>query len=355
MSTRKGTGRWPYDDDDDVKELDLDSYRVVSVPRASLYQNGYGDDSSTAGSSKNRKKKDKKKKEQAAMATVGETFGFAFDCGPNVSFAFGAGVVGGFLNGLVYPALAYVFSTTLTGLSSAAANGLGTINRIAFTFLIVGAYALVTGLVQTWAFEVLAYHASQNFRKKYFHALLRQDQAFYDVYDVGGIASQVEANASKYRRGIGRKFGEGIEFATTGVFGLGYALYSSWRVALVVLAFLPVVSVAAMFLMTLNQAKGAMTTKSYKQAGATAYSAVAAVKTVLSLNAVTQMVESYKEATRVAYSESMKFLLKLGFANGTLWFVRWPSRRVPIGSVARGFALAAFQSAPTLTLATLVR
>ena len=59
---------------------------------------------------------------------------------------------------------------------------------------------------------------------QYFHALLRQDQAFYDVYDVGGVASQVEANASKFRRGIGRKFAEGIEFATTGVFGLAYAL-----------------------------------------------------------------------------------------------------------------------------------
>lgn len=51
---------------------------------------------------------------------------------------------------------------------------------------------------------------------QYFHALLRQDQAFYDVYDVGGVASQVEANANKYRRGVGRKFAEGIEFATTG-------------------------------------------------------------------------------------------------------------------------------------------
>jgi ATP-binding cassette, subfamily B (MDR/TAP), member 1 len=93
--------------------------------------------------------------------------------------------------------------------------------------------------------------------------------------------------------------------------------YSSWRVALVVLAFLPVVSVAAMFLMTLNQSRGNMTSKSYKQAGSIAYSAVASVKTVLSLNAILPMVEAYKEATRTAYKESLKFVVKLGFANGT--------------------------------------
>jgi ATP-binding cassette, subfamily B (MDR/TAP), member 1 len=92
--------------------------------------------------------------------------------------------------------------------------------------------------------------------------------------------------------------------------------YSSWRVALVVLAFLPVVSVAAMFLMTLNQSKGNMTSKSYKQAGSIAYSAVASVKTVLSLNAILPMVEAYKEATRTAYNESLKFVVKLGFSNG---------------------------------------
>jgi hypothetical protein len=55
-------------------------------------------------------------------------------------------------------------------------------------------------------------------------ALLRQDHAFFDVYDVSGIASQVEANAHRYRRGVGRKFAEGIESTVAGIGGLVYAL-----------------------------------------------------------------------------------------------------------------------------------
>jgi hypothetical protein len=97
-------------------------------------------------------------------------------------------------------------------------------------------------------------------------------------------------------------------------------------VALVVLAFLPIVSVAAMLLMKLNQLKGTNTTKSYRKAGSVAYSAVASVKTVLSLTAVTQMVESYRDATREAYRESLKYAIKLGLANGAWGTVDIPGR-----------------------------
>jgi hypothetical protein len=148
---------------EDVQELDLDRYEVVDLPpgESLVYVNGDFDDSSKGGKGK---KGDGKNKEKT-MATIGETFDFVFTCGPRVKAIFCVGVVGGFMNGLVYPALAYIFSTTLSSLSGAASNGIGTINRVAYIFLIVGAYALLTGLAQNWAFELVAFHASQNFRK----------------------------------------------------------------------------------------------------------------------------------------------------------------------------------------------
>lgn len=52
-----------------------------------------------------------------------------------------------------------------------------------------------------------------------------------DVNDIGGVAAQVGPNSTKFRRGVGRKFGEGIQFLTTGIGGLAFAFYSSWRVS----------------------------------------------------------------------------------------------------------------------------
>jgi ABC-type multidrug transport system fused ATPase/permease subunit len=73
--------------------------------------------------------------------------------------------------------------------------------------MIVGAYALVMATIQTTCFEIVAYRASEKFRLDWFHSLLRQDQSFYDVYDISGIASGLTAASNRYRRAMGRKFG----------------------------------------------------------------------------------------------------------------------------------------------------
>jgi len=120
------------------------------------------DPGATAAAGSNRKKAKKEKE----MATIGETFGFVFGSGPKVTLLWIIGFVAGIMNGLVYPALAYFFSRSFSDLSGASSNGISAINNIAFTFMGIGGYALATGLAQNWAFEIVAYHSSQNFRLK---------------------------------------------------------------------------------------------------------------------------------------------------------------------------------------------
>lgn len=258
----------------------------------------------------------KEKKKAKPMASMSETLSFVFQCGPRVTWIFVLGCIGGLLNGLVYPILAYLFSTSFADISAASNEGLSQVRELAYTFMIVGVYALVVATIQSWCFEVVAYHATQNFRLQWFAALLRMDPSFFDVNDVGGIAGQVGPMSNKYRRGMGRKFGEGIQFLTTGVGGIVYGFYASWRVALVILAILPLVSLAALAVLQLNQTKGTRAAASYKIAGGVAYSAVSAIKTVLSLNAIQTMIDKYSAATQEAYKQATSILVKQGFANG---------------------------------------
>jgi ATP-binding cassette subfamily B (MDR/TAP) protein 1 len=258
----------------------------------------------------------KKKKEKKPMASSEETLAFAFDCGGSMKILFVVGVIGGILNGLVYPILAYVFSSSFSDIAGAA-SGIDKVRRLAFTFLIVAAYAFICGVIQTWSFEVFAFHATKRFRLEWFKALLRQDPSFFDVHDIGGISGQVGVSSNKYRRGVGRKFGEGIQFFTTGIGGFGFALYSSWRVALVVVSIVPFISLAALSVLQINQTKGSRAAASYTTASGVAYSSVSAIKTVLSLNAIQEMIDRYFEATLVAYNIATKVLIKQGLANGT--------------------------------------
>jgi ATP-binding cassette subfamily B (MDR/TAP) protein 1 len=217
-----------------------------------------------------------------------------------------------------YPILAYLFSSSFTDIGAAASEGLAQVRELAYTFLVLGVYALVCATIQTACFEVAATKATERLRLQWFHALLRQDPAFFDVYDVSGIASGVAPAANKYRRGVGRKFGEGVQFLTTGIGGLGYAMWASWRVALVVLAVTPFISISAVFVVSLNQSKSARASKAYSKAGSVAYASVSGIKTVLSLNAATTMIEQYKEATQEALRTATAVLIKQGFANGSM-------------------------------------
>jgi ATP-binding cassette subfamily B (MDR/TAP) protein 1 len=166
-------------------------------------------------------KKEKKKTEAAPQASMAETLDFVFQCGTRVTFIFLIGCFAGFCNGLVYPALAYLFSTSFSDLAGASSEGgLDNVRTLAFNFLYVGSYALIMGVFQTWCFEIVAYHATQNLRLQWFKALLRQDTAYFDVHSASGIAGQVGPSSNKYRRGVGRKFGEGIQFLTTGIGGV---------------------------------------------------------------------------------------------------------------------------------------
>jgi len=249
------------------------------------------------------------------MASFSELFSF-FETRTN-KLLFALGCFAGVLNGLVYPILAYLFSNSFSDLGGAA-DGMASIRNVAFQFLVVGAYAFAVATVQTSCLEVAASRATLNFRKRWFAALLRQDCAFFDLHDVSGLASTVGSSATKVRRGLGRKFGEGIQFFTTFVGGLIYAFYASWRVALVVIGVLPFVSISALAVMKINQSQTARATEAYTAAGGVAYQTVSAIRTVLSLNAVPEMIRQYKDATMEAYRSAISPLWKQGLVNGSM-------------------------------------
>jgi ATP-binding cassette subfamily B (MDR/TAP) protein 1 len=95
-------------------------------------------------------------------------------------------------------------------------------------------------------------------------------------------------------------------------------MFASWRVALVVLAVTPFISISALAVVSLNQSKSTRAAEAYSKAGSVAYSTVSGIKTVLSLNAVSTMIQHYTEATQQALKIATGILLKQGFANGSM-------------------------------------
>jgi ATP-binding cassette, subfamily B (MDR/TAP), member 1 len=130
------------------------------------------------------------------------------------------------------------------------------------------------------------------------------------------LAGQIGPSALKYQRGVGRKLGEAIQFFITGIGGLVFSFYSSWRVALVILLVFPVVACGIRATQYYNVTTSQRAAKYYERAGGIAYSAVSAIKTVLSLNAIPEMIRQYNQATKEAFHQATLTLCKKGLANG---------------------------------------
>jgi len=252
------------------------------------------------------------------MASVSDVLGFVWSLGTRVRALFVVGCIAGVGNGMVYPILAYLFASSFSKIAGAQTNGLEQVRNLAYTFMIVGIYAFSMACIQTGCLEICAHRATKSFRLQWFQSLLRQDAAFFDVHDIGGLASTIGPNSGRFRRGIGRKLGEGLQFFTTGVGGIVFAFYQSWSVALVILGILPLVSLAALSVLKINQTKGARESRAYSKAGSVAYSTVSAIKTVLSLNAIPEMIRQYKDATLEAFNFAVGPLWSQGFAFGSM-------------------------------------
>ena len=83
-------------------------------------------------------------------------------------------------------------------------------------FFLVRAISLVTLSLQSSFLELAASHASFDLKTKWFESLLRQDMAYYDMNNVSGQATIISTNSNKFKRGIGRKFGEMRVFIRAG-------------------------------------------------------------------------------------------------------------------------------------------
>jgi len=141
--------------------------------------------------------------------------------------------------------------------------------------------------------------------------------AYYDIMDVSGEATIISVNASKYRRGMGRKLSMSIQFVITFIGGMGYAFWSSWQVSLAVLGVAPFVTLSTLFLMRVNTTTTARANASYAKAGSIVSTSVSSIRTILSLNAVDIMIARFKEATEEAFRGAVGQLHMLGLANGS--------------------------------------
>lgn len=215
--------------------------------------------------------------------------------------------------------MAFYFAQAFEELSASTAseNFLAGVREVAYAFMALGAIIFISMTTQSALMETAAGEMTRNMKTSWFEALLRQDMAYYDIQDVSGQATLISSNGRKYRKGVGRKFAEAVQFTFAFIGAMVYSFIASWQVTLAILAISPVLVLSGYYVIQIVTSYTARSNACYAKAGAVVSTAVSAIRTILSLNAVEHVVGQYEDATLEAREMGISNAWVAGFANGT--------------------------------------
>lgn len=216
--------------------------------------------------------------------------------------------------------MAWLFSSSFTDLTGSATNDdfMANIRTLAYSFMILGVIVFTSMTMQAALMETAAGEMTELFKQQWFEALLRQDMAYYDIQDVSGTATILSVNGKKFRKGLGRKLAEGVQYLVTMIGGLIFGFVQSWQVSLLLFTVVPFMAVSTGWLLKMNQTQTARANSSYAKAGSIVYTAVSRIRTILALNAIEAIITQFCNATQEAYEGAASQVLWVGMANGSV-------------------------------------
>jgi ABC transporter transmembrane region len=134
------------------------------------------------------------------LASVLEVYSFVPNTRTKILIV--AGLFFACCSGVIFPAMAWIFSGSFSDLSASTADGayMRGIRNLAFNFLVLGVIAFTFMTLQALLLELAATEMTKEFKHRWFQSLLRQDLAYYDLRDISGTASILTANSQKFKR-----------------------------------------------------------------------------------------------------------------------------------------------------------
>ncbi|KAG8659632.1 hypothetical protein MANES_02G057050v8 [Manihot esculenta] len=176
-------------------------------------------------------------------------------------------------------------------------------NTILDIVLIVVIGSLCTAL-RAWLFASASERVVARLRKNLFSHLINQEIAFFDVTRTGELLSRLSEDTQVIKNAATTNLSEALRNVTTAIIGVAFMFTSSWKLTLLALVVVPVISVAVrMFGRYLRELSHA-TQAAAAVAASIAEESFGAIRTVRSFAQ-----ESYAISN---YSEKVDETLKLG-------------------------------------------
>lgn len=202
------------------------------------------------------------------------------------------GVIGAATNGVVFPLFALVFGELIDALGGDDVKGEVRTVTLAFTYL--GCATLVCHFLETAMFMWSGARIASKWRQRYLKAALHQDISHYDTeLTSGDVVSGLNADCSAVQNAISEKVSLVIHHMTTVVAAIIMSIVRGWKLALVMIALMPLIAVAGAILAKVVTMGATKQAEAFSKANGVASQSILNIRTVQSFQAESGILERF--------------------------------------------------------------
>ncbi|GAB5593893.1 hypothetical protein Unana1_08793 [Umbelopsis nana] len=206
-------------------------------------------------------------------------------------------------------------------LTKPGADILGSVIPVILIFVYLGTANLVLGYICQCFWVLSGEFQTRRIRKMYVHAILRQDMGWFDKAEEGSLTTRLAADTNLIQDGISEKFGIFVQCCAQFLSGFIIAFVKGWRLALVLLAAMPIMGACGIFIGIYITKFTIMGQDAYADGGTVVEQAISGIRTVYTFSLQKRFLKLYQDELQMAYLVGKKKGIVLGIGFGTFMFV----------------------------------
>ncbi|KAL7752500.1 hypothetical protein RI367_002034 [Sorochytrium milnesiophthora] len=185
------------------------------------------------------------------------------------------------------------------------------------SFCYIGCAMLVGGYLANWAFVLSGERQAKRIRELYFKSILRQDLGWFDKAEEGSLTTRLALDTQQIQDGISERAGMCVETVAQFITGFVIAFIKGWKLALVLLASLPVLGIVGSLMVMAITRFTTAGQNAYADAGAVAEQVVAGIRTVYSFSLQDRFKKLYAVQLDKAYQSDLRKGRSIGMGFGS--------------------------------------
>ncbi|KAL1918563.1 uncharacterized protein VTP21DRAFT_3223 [Calcarisporiella thermophila] len=233
------------------------------------------------------------------------------------------GIIFSIATGIAQPLMGVAFGSMIesigminqSGVSSAAAHDSLTQSVLIFVYFGVGLTICAYGSMCT--LTLAGERQSKRIREIYLHSILRQDLSWFDTNEAESLTVRLSESTFLIQEGLSDKAGHLLQNSAQFVAGFIMAFVFSWRLTLVLLAFMPLLAISGFLLNKILTRGTSAEQDAYSGAGAVLEQAVSGIRTVASFSMQSRFIKQYEKKLEIAFNAGLKKAIAIGFWYGS--------------------------------------